>query len=126
MRRPTVLIADGDQRTADALAALLAERSDIVGAVEDGLALVEAAERARPDVIVSDIDLPFFSALEALARLRERGVRSRFVVLTMNREEGLAAVRAGASAFVLKHTAGEDLVNAIDTVLNGRRLSHQP
>ena len=104
MRRPTVLIADDHTIVAEGLVTLLSGRFDVVATVADGTALVEAAERLRPDVIVADLDMPSASGLEALERLKKRGVTSKFVILTMHREASVAAraMRAGASAFLLK------------------------
>jgi DNA-binding NarL/FixJ family response regulator len=122
MRRPSVLIADDHTIVAEGLVKLLSERFDVVGTVADGLALVETAERLRPDVIVSDLNMPSLDGLDALARLRKRGVASKFVILTVHSEPTTAAkaLRAGASAYLLKLSAGEELIDAIDEVLNGR------
>src|SRR5262245_54950547 len=122
MRRPTVLIADDHTIVAEGLVRLLSDRFDVVATVADGLALVEAAVRLRPDVIVSDVNMPSLDGLDALKRLRERGVPSKFVILTVHSEPTTAAraMRAGASAYLLKLSAGEQLIDAIDEVLNGR------
>ena len=66
--------------------------------------------------------MPSVSGLEALEQLKKRGVSSKFVILTMHREAIVAAraMRAGASAFLLKISAGEELIDAIDEVLKGR------
>ena len=122
MRRPTVLIADDHTIVAEGLVKLLNERFDVVATVADGAALVEAAERLRPDIIITDLNMPSVGGLEAMARLKKRGATSKFVVLTMQREASIAAqaMRAGASAFLLKASAGEELMDAIDEVLNGR------
>ena len=122
MRRPSVLIADDHTIVAEGLVTLLSGRFDVVATVADGTALIEAAERLRPDIIVTDLDMPSVSGLEAMERLKKRGVASKFVILTMHREASVAAkaMRAGASAFLLKVSAGEELIDAIDEVLNGR------
>jgi DNA-binding NarL/FixJ family response regulator len=121
-RRPTVLIADDHTIVAQGLVQLLSARFEVVATVADGLALVEAAERLRPDVIVADVNMPSLSGLEALERLRKRGVPSKFVILTMQGEAAVAAraMRAGASAYLLKHSAADTLIDAIGEVLNGR------
>ena len=121
-RRSTVLIADDHTIVAEGLVKLLSRRFDVVATVADGAALVEAAERLRPDIIIADLEMPSLSGLEALERLKKRGVASKFVILTMHREASVAAraMRAGASAFVLKHSAGNELIDAIDEVLDGR------
>jgi DNA-binding NarL/FixJ family response regulator len=122
MRRASVLIADDHTIVAEGLVKLLSRRFDVVGAVADGTALIEAAERHRPDIIVADLDMPSISGLEALEQLKKRGVTSKFVILTMHRDPSVAAkaLRAGACAFLLKHSAGDELIDAIDEVLNGR------
>ena len=121
-RRPTILIADDHTIVAEGLVKLLSRRFDVVATVADGTALVEAAERFRPDIIIADLEMPFLSGLEALERLTKRGVASKFVILTMHKEASVAAraMRTGASAFVLKHSAGNELIDAIDEVLDGR------
>ena len=122
MRRPSVLIADDHTIVAEGLVKLLSERFDVLATVADGAALIEAAERLRPDIIITDLNMPSVSGLEALASLKKRGATSKFVILTMDREASVAAkaMRAGAAAFLLKASAGEELINAIDEVLNGR------
>ena len=121
-RRPTILIADDHTIVAEGLVKLLSRRFDVVATVADGTALLEAAERFRPDIIVADLDMPSISGLEALEQLKKRGVASKFVILTMHGEASVAAraMRAGASAFLVKHSAGNELIDAIDEVLNGR------
>jgi DNA-binding NarL/FixJ family response regulator len=121
VRRPSVLIADDHAIVAEGLVKLLNRRFDVVATVPDGTALIETAERLRPDIIIADLNMPSISGLEALERLRKRGVASKFVVLTMHKDASVAAkaMRAGASAFLLKHSAGNELIGAIDQVLNG-------
>ena len=122
MRRPTVLIADDHTILAEGLVSLLQDTFDVVGTVADGSLLIETAERLRPDVIIADINMPTISGLEALTRLKKRGVDSKFIILTMQGEASIAtrAMRAGASGFLLKHSAGEELLGAIQEVLHGR------
>jgi two-component system, NarL family, response regulator NreC len=106
------------------LVELLTERGlTVVGAVSDGHMLIDAAIRLRPDVIVTDISMPpGLSGLEVLARLKTEGVDSKVILLTMHNDTDVAAraLRAGASGFLLKHAAGEELVDAIHEVLRGR------
>jgi DNA-binding NarL/FixJ family response regulator len=122
MRRPSVLIADDHTIVAEGLVKLLSDRFDVVATVADGTALIEAAQRFRPDIIIADVNMPSIGGLEALERLKKHGVTSRFVILTMHGEPSIAAraMRAGASAFLLKHSAGDQLIEAIDEVLKGR------
>src|SRR5262249_51568737 len=83
--------------------------------------LVDAARALRPDVIVTDLAMPVLSGLDALRRLQAEGVDCKVVFLTMHAEAHLAgeALRAGAAGYVLKHSAGEELIRAIRDVLQG-------
>ena len=94
----------------------------MVGAVSDGDELLDAARRLRPDVIVTDISMPGPSGLDVLTRLKAERIDSKVIVLTMHHDAELAtrAMRAGASGFLLKHSAGEELVNAIHQAIEGR------
>ena len=123
MRRNTVLIADDHTIVAEGLVTLLTDHDfDVVGTVADGRMLLEAATRHRPDVIVTDLSMPELSGLEVLARLKAERIDSKVVVLTMhnNAELAVRAIRAGASGFLLKEAAGEELVTAIRQALQGR------
>ena len=120
-RRPRVLLADDHLLVAEALKSLLAPEFDLVGVVEDGRALVEAARKLRPDVIVADVSMPHLNGIEALIQLRQSGDRVPVVFLTMHRDATFArrALDAGASGFVLKHSAPAELIVAIRAALEG-------
>jgi len=122
MPKTRVLLADDHTLVAEALKSLLAEPFDLVGVVHDGRALVEAAEKLRPDVIVTDISMPLLNGLEAVRQLRERRPETRIIVLTMHRDTHLAAsaFRAGVSGYLLKISPSEELVTAIREVAQGR------
>jgi DNA-binding NarL/FixJ family response regulator len=121
-QRPRVLLADDHLLVAEALKSLLAPDFDLVGVVEDGRALVDAAGTLRPDVIVADITMPQLNGIDALIQLRQRGDRVPVVFLTMHRDASFArrALDAGASGFVLKHSAAAELVSAIRAALDGK------
>jgi DNA-binding NarL/FixJ family response regulator len=106
---------------AEALKSLLAPEFDLVGVVEDGRAMVEAAGTLRPDVIVADVTMPHLNGIDALAQLRQAGDRVPVVFLTMHRDVTFArrALEAGASGYVLKHSAPTELVSAIRAALEG-------
>lgn len=122
MARPTLLLADDHVIVADGLRSLLKDEFELVGTVADGVALVEAAEHIRPDVIVSDLAMPRMHAFDVLRELESRGVSSRVIILTMHADAPLAteAFRLGAFGYVLKSAAGEELIRAIHEVLAGR------
>jgi len=121
MRRASILIADDHTIVREGLVSLLKDSYDIVGTVGDGPALVDAATRLRPDVIVTDLSMPGMSGLDVVARLAAEDIRSKVVVLTMHNDAELAtrALRAGASGYLLKLSAGDELVTAIEQVLQG-------
>ena len=123
MSRARVLLADDHTIVAEGLETLLREEFDLVGSVRDGEALIEAAVRLRPDVIVTDISMPRMNGLDAIRELRRRGVDARIVMLTMHADPQLAldALRSGAAAYLLKHSAGDELLTAVRRVLAGRR-----
>ncbi len=122
MSRPRVLLADDHRMVAEGLKALLTPAFDLVGVVEDGRALLREAAALAPDVVVTDITMPGLSGIEALARLREEQPAVKVIVLTMHQDVAYArrALALGASGYVLKHAAPEELVLAIRAALAGR------
>ena len=123
MRRSTVLLADDHAIVTDGLARILREAHfDVVGAVRDGQQLLDAATRLRPDVIITDLSMPGLSGLDALARLKTAHVQSKVIVLTMHHDADLAAdaIRSGASGFLLKESAGDELLIAVHRALDGK------
>jgi DNA-binding NarL/FixJ family response regulator len=121
-RRTTVIVADDHVIVREGLVSLLREHDfEVLEAVGDGQRLIEAARRRRPDVIVTDISMPSLSGLDVLERLKSERVTSKIIVLTMHQDTAMAtrAIRAGASGFVLKQAAGEELVDAIHQALSG-------
>jgi DNA-binding NarL/FixJ family response regulator len=120
--RPRVLLADDHRMVAEGLKSLLLDEFELVGVVEDGRAMVEAAEKLRPEVIVADIAMPNLNGFEALARLKKSHPNIKVVFLTMHQNPAYArrAFDAGASAFVVKHAAPEELVLAIRAALDGK------
>ena len=121
-RRSRVRLADDHLLVAEALKSLLTPEFELVGVVEDGRALVEAAARLRPDVIVTDVTMPRLNGIDALIQLRQGGDRVPVVFLTMHKDVTFArrALEAGASGFVLKHSAPAELVTAIRAALSGK------
>jgi DNA-binding NarL/FixJ family response regulator len=122
LHRTRVLLADDHLLVAEALKSLLESEFDLVGVVEDGHALVEAAWTLRPDVIVADISMPNLNGIDALVQLRQGGNKVPVVFLTMHRDVSFArrALDAGASGFVLKHSASVELIVAIRAALEGK------
>jgi DNA-binding NarL/FixJ family response regulator len=122
-RRTTVLVADDHTIVMEGLVSLLkAHDFDVLGAFGDGEALIEAARRLRPDVIVTDLSMPGLTGLDVLVHIKAERIPSKVVVLTMHNdgERAAEALRAGASGFLLKESAGEELIAAISQALQGR------
>ena len=122
MSRHCVLIADDHRIFAEGLRVLLEPEFDVVGLVEDGQDLVDAAVKLRPDVIVTDVSMPSLNGIEAAVRLRDLGATARVVILTQHRDVAYArrAIAAGAAGYVLKHAASSELVAAIREAVQGR------
>jgi len=121
-RRPRVLLADDHAIVVEGLATLLKDEFELVGTVNDGSELVSSARRLQPDVIVADIAMPVLGGLEALRRLKTIKTDAKIIFLTMHADAELAteAFRAGASGYVLKNSAGEELITAIREVVKGQ------
>jgi len=122
MRRPRVLLADDHKIVTEGLRSLLEPEFELVGVVEDGRALVAAAKELRPDVIVADISMPLLNGIEVAEQLNRAGVGAKIIFLTMHLDVMYAtrAFEAGASGYVLKHSAPSELVSAIREALKGR------
>lgn len=122
MGRARVLLADDHTIVAEGLSRLLREDFELLGSVADGAALIEAASRLRPDVIVADISMPRINGLDAIRELRRQGIQAKMVMLTMHADPQLAleALQSGAAGYVLKHSAGDELITAVREVLRGR------
>ena len=95
----------------------------MVELVEDGRALVSAAARLMPDVIVSDISMPGLDGIEAAVLILSNDPKTRVVLVTVCAEPVLVerAFAAGVLGYVLKDAAADDLVAAVDAALTGKR-----
>lgn len=122
--KPKVLLADDHQIVLDGLRSLLAPHVDLVGVANDGRELVRKARELSPDVIVADISMPQLNGIEAVRQLKGEAdaVPAKIIFLTMHPEATFLsrALEAGASGYVLKHSASDELVTAIREVLSGR------
>ncbi len=121
MKRPRVLLADDHRMVAEGLKSLLSDEFELVGVVEDGRALVEAARKLRPDVIVADITMPHLNGIDAFLLLKRDNIQVPVVFLTMHAEVAYArrALESGAAGYVLKHSAPAELITAIRAALHG-------
>lgn len=122
MKRPRVLLADDHRLVAEGVKSLLIAEFELVAIAEDGRALIEAAKRFQPDVIITDITMPHLNGIDALVRLKKADPSVKVIILTMHHDVTYArrALESGASGFVLKHSAPAELVMAIHAALEGR------
>ncbi|HEV7779402.1 MAG TPA: response regulator transcription factor [Luteibacter sp.] len=118
---PRLVIADDHRMVAEGIERLLDDDFDLLEISSDGNALIDAVRRHRPDMVIADINMPGTNGLDVLKQLRAEGFRTPFIFLTMHAEPALAAaaMRAGANGYVLKYSAGEDLLTAVRQVLLG-------
>ncbi len=122
MKRPRILLADDHKIVTEGLKSLLEPEFELVGIVEDGRALLAAAEKLRPDVIVADISMPLLNGIDSVRQIKKAHEEIKVVFLTMHPDVtyAVSAFEAGASGYVLKHSAPTELVTAIRSALNGK------
>jgi DNA-binding NarL/FixJ family response regulator len=106
---------------ADALQSYLEKSFEVIGQVRDGAALIDEAAKLKPDLVIVDVGMPVLNGLDAARRIKERIPKMKFVFLTMQDDPHLAAAALvlGSVGFVLKHSAGSELLKAIDAVIHG-------
>jgi DNA-binding NarL/FixJ family response regulator len=122
MRLPRVLIVDDHRLFAEGLSHMIKDRFEIVGTITDGRLLLDAVRRLHPDVVLLDMSMPQASGLDLLLELKAKRVECRTIVLTMHADPRMAAdaLKAGAAGYVLKESSHEELVAALDAVLQAR------
>ena len=121
MKQGKVILADRHQNMLAGERTLLESMFEAVFMVADEASLIEAAERLSPDLIIADLSLPVSRELNVARRLKKAYPGIRLIILSVH-DEGTAVgecLEAGAVGFVLKRTAVNDLVAAIETVLKG-------
>jgi DNA-binding NarL/FixJ family response regulator len=121
VRRPRILLADDHTLVVEALQHLLQKDFEVVGTVADGHALLKAAARLKPAVAVVDIGMPLLNGLDAGRRLKALDPGIRIVYVTQSPDPGYAeaALRHGASGYVVKSSAASELKKAIRQALKG-------
>src|SRR5215471_3972252 len=116
-----LLLADDHRLLADACKTMLEPEFQVIGVETDGRSLVKSVLTLKPDVIVLDISMPHLNGLDAAQQIKQKLPSVKLVFLTMNQAPEIAAdaFRRGASGYVLKQSAAEELVSAIRTVMRG-------
>lgn len=122
MALPRVILADDHTMLVEAFRKLLESQCEIVGTAADGRVLLETAPALKPDVIIVDIAMPLMNGLEAGLRLKKLMPTVKLIFLTMNEDPDLAmeAMRCGASGYLLKSSAGSELIRAIQMATKGK------
>jgi CheY-like chemotaxis protein len=120
-RRPRVLVADDHPEVTKAICRLLSMECDVVGTVADGAAVLEAAQRLQPDVIVVDLNLPTISGLDACRQVTQMNPAAKVIVFTAMNDPVIRqrAFEMGASAFVSKVAADGDLLSVVKGLCEG-------
>jgi DNA-binding NarL/FixJ family response regulator len=120
MAKPRLMLADDHTMVAEAFVKLLAEDYDVVRVVSDGLTLLNEAPESKPHVVILDLGMPLLNGMEAGKQLKKLLPSTKIVVLTMNEDVGVAkeALRHWASAYLLKKSAGSELLKAVNEVLH--------
>jgi len=121
MRKARILIADDHSLILEGLRGLLHTSYEIVAEISDGQSLVDAAIRLNPDLVISDVSMPGLSGIEATIEMRKHLPLLKVLMLTMHRDTAYlaSALKAGATGYVLKTAAYEELLEAVASVLRG-------
>jgi DNA-binding NarL/FixJ family response regulator len=120
--RPRVLLADDHKEMRDRIRHHLEAEFDVVETVENGRTLLDAASRLNPDVCLLDISMPVLNGIETAIQLKKRGSTAKVLFLTIHEDLDFldAALKCGASGYVLKRRMTSDLRPAIRDVLAGK------
>ena len=123
MSKPRILLADDHMLILDGLRNLLERHYDLVGTVQDGHSVVNAARRLQPDLVLMDVAMPVLNGLQAGHRLCEQLPSVKLLYVSMYGDTPYVeeALRIGASGYVLKRSGWEELSRAIEAVLAGKQ-----
>lgn len=121
MTRARIVVADDHPLTLEGVCAVLERNHEVVGTVTDGRALIEAAQLLKPDLIVLDISMPLLNGIDAARQIGKILPQTRLLFVTMHLSPPYveAALDAGATGYVLKSSAREELLEAVESVLRG-------
>jgi DNA-binding NarL/FixJ family response regulator len=122
MSRPRVLLVDDHTLVLDGFRKLLEDRCEIVGVAEDGRMLLRMAHELQPDIITLDISMPQLNGVDAARKLKKILPYSKLIFVTMHADPAYVneAFKAGASGYLLKRSAGSELLQAIQSVMEGQ------
>lgn len=120
-KKPRVLLADDHESVRREIRAILEPEFDVVGAVADGEALIEAVETLKPDVVVLDVSMPVMGGIEAAKRLKKLHPEGKVVFLSIHQNPAIVqeALSTGALGYVFKLSADADIVEAVRKAFEG-------
>lgn len=121
MSKPRVLLADDHSLVLEGFRRILADQCELVGMVEDGRALLEAADRLEPDIVILDVSMPLLNGIDAATQLKKLHPSIKIIFVTMHSDTDYvrSAFEAGASGYLLKRSAVDELEQAIRAVWAG-------
>ena len=121
MTRARIVLADDHREMRNLVTHILGQEFEIVQAVENGPALLEAAARYNPDLCLVDISMPIINGIEVAALLKKSEAKAKVIILTVHEDQDFvqAAFDAGASGYVVKSRMATDLRQAARAVLAG-------
>ena len=121
MSKPRVLLADDHSLVLEGFRRILDDQCDLVGMVEDGRALLEAAQRVQPDIVILDVSMPLLNGIDAATQLKKSHPSIKVIFVTMHADADYvrSAFEAGASGYLLKRSAVDELEQAIRAVWAG-------
>ncbi len=122
MKKPTVILADDHTLVLEGFRCLLENQCELLAAVGDGQALLQAAAQHRPEIVILDISMPVMNGIEAAHALQAQFPSMKLVFVTMHADPAYirAAFQAGASGYILKQSLSNELSLALQTVLQGQ------
>ena len=122
MSRPRVLLVDDHILVLDGFRKLLEDRCEIVGVAEDGRTLLRMAQELQPDIVTLDISMPHLNGIDAARKLKKTLPLTQLIFVTMHADPAYVneAFKAGASGYLLKRSAGSELFQAIQSVMDGQ------
>jgi DNA-binding NarL/FixJ family response regulator len=122
MNKARIVLADDHEVLLEGLKRILESEAEVTATASDGVELLELVQKLRPDIAVVDISMPKLNGLDAFKKCKGQAPGTKFIFLTGHPDITLAteAFRAGASAYVLKHSAAEELIAAVRSVRRGQ------
>ena len=121
-KRVRLIVADDNKEMRNTVIRVLEPKYEVVGAVSDGRALVDAVSELEPDIGIIDISMPIMNGILAATEIKKRGSTMKLIFLTVNEDRDFvqAAFESGASGYVVKRQMASDLSDALEETLAGR------